>query len=177
MDRILRPTIYYYLYRHVILTIAKSKSSRLSSLLNRNIPEPPAYGVLPGFVRNMKIFCSEDLFRFKSYWIRDIFHGNFKLLFSEIIWSSHRPCWHIWHFYITYVEGFVHQLWHMTGFRLYNSIVTSVTCGAGNAHSFRNTWFHAYGLMTLVCLPGLVWLLWNLFYFKIRNISLIRMQN
>ena len=66
-------------------------------------------------------------------------------------------------------------------------ILTGATCDAGNgAHSFRNTWFHSlwgvffrdlshslyihyrfcqyedyvYGLITLVCLPGLVWLLY-----------------
>ena len=41
---------------------------------------------------------------------------------SKILWSSHRPCSQIWHLcvtYVTYVEGFVHQLWHMTGFQLF----------------------------------------------------------
>ena len=61
-------------------------------------------------------------------------------------------------------------------------MITGATRGSGNAHSFRNTWFHSlwgvydfthslylhyricqskdyvYELMTLVCLPGLVWL-------------------
>ena len=39
--------------------------------------------------------------------------------FSECIWSSCRSCSHIWHFGVTYVDGFVHQLWYMTGFQLF----------------------------------------------------------
>ena len=61
------------------------------SYLSSNIPESHAYGglfhsgyVLLGFVRNMKIFCSDYLFWFQSYWSRDIFHGNFRLRF----WNS-----------------------------------------------------------------------------------------
>ena len=144
--------------------------------LSSNIPESPAYGVFVsqlvlGFVRNMKIFCSEDLFWFQSYWCRDILHGNFRLLFGnsmiviQTLFTNLTLMCHIcWRF--------VHQLWHMTGFHM---------CGRNlNGRSFRNTWFHSlwgvhdfthslymyyiichniYGLMTLVCLPGLVWLL------------------
>ena len=36
-----------------------------------------------GFVRNMKILYSEDLFWFQSYWSRDILHGNLRLLFGN----------------------------------------------------------------------------------------------
>ena len=49
----------------------------------------------------------------------------------------------ICHFGVTYVEGFVHQLWYMTGYQLFMCIVMGDTCGAGNAHSFRNTWFQS----------------------------------
>ena len=92
--------------------------------LNSNIPESPAYGVFvstvdtlsSGLFKILKIFCSEDLFWFQSYWSRDSLHGNY---FSEIIWSSYRHCSQIWRFCVTYVEGFVHQLWHMTGFQLF----------------------------------------------------------
>ena len=38
--------------------------------------------VMLGLVWNMKIFCSEDLFWFQSYWSRNIFHINFRLLFG-----------------------------------------------------------------------------------------------
>ena len=72
----------------------------------------------------------------------------------------------------------VHQLWHMPVFRF--CVVTGVTCGARNAQSFRNTWFHSlfgsswfpvhfihplpihqdwdyvYGLMIMYCLPVVV---------------------
>ena len=41
--------------------------------------------VMLGLVRNMKIFCSEDLFWFQSYWSRDILHGNFRLVFGNYI--------------------------------------------------------------------------------------------
>ena len=66
----------------------------------------------------MKIFCSEDIFWFQSYWNRDIPHGNFRLL-SEILWSSYRPCSQIWHLCVIYVEWSVQWLWHMTGFQLF----------------------------------------------------------
>ena len=36
-----------------------------------------------GFVPNMKIFCSEDLFWFQSYWNSDILHENFKTTFRK----------------------------------------------------------------------------------------------
>ena len=41
--------------------------------------------VMLGFVRNMKIFCSEDLhvFWFQIYWGKDILHGNFRLLLGK----------------------------------------------------------------------------------------------
>ena len=45
--------------------------------------------VMFGFVRNMKIFCSEDLFWFQSYWSRDILHGNFRLLFGNSMFIIH----------------------------------------------------------------------------------------
>ena len=37
---------------------------------------------------------------------------------SGIIWSSYRHCSQIWHLCVTYVEWFVDQLWHTTGFQL-----------------------------------------------------------
>ena len=42
-------------------------------------------------------------------------------------------------FCVTYVEGFG-DTW--LGSSCFGYIVTGATCGAGNAHSFRNTWFH-----------------------------------
>ena len=62
--------------------------------------------VMLRFVRNMKIFCSEGLFWFQSYWSRDIFTKT-SYYFSESIWSSYRPCSQIWHLCVTYVEWFV----------------------------------------------------------------------
>ena len=44
-----------------------------------------------------------------------IFFTETSSYFSEILWSSCRPCSQIWRLY---VEGFVHQLWHVTGFQL-----------------------------------------------------------
>ena len=89
-----------------------------------SIPESHAYGVLfhswyvmLQFVRNMKIFCSEDIFWFQSYWSRNILHGNFRLLFVNYMVVIHtlftnltqrcHICWRV-----------VHQLWHTTGFQL-----------------------------------------------------------
>ena len=39
--------------------------------------------VMLGFVRNMKLFCWEDLFWFQSYWVSDLIHGNFRLLLGD----------------------------------------------------------------------------------------------
>ena len=51
---------------------------------------------------------------------------------------------------VTYVEGVVRQLWLRTGFLFFSPrIVTGATCGAGNAHSFRNKWFHPLIIYTL----------------------------
>ena len=101
--------------------------------LTSNIPESSAYAVLvsqliryarvfSGF-RNMKTFCSEDLLWFPSYWSRDILHGNliesgifFGLLFGKsmvAIQTLFRNITLLCHIEL-YVEGFVHQLWHMT---------------------------------------------------------------
>ena len=58
-----------------------------------------------GLVRNMKIFCSEDLFWFQRYWRRDIFHENFRLHYqkfygrhTELVHKLDTSC-------VTYVEG------------------------------------------------------------------------
>ena len=107
--------------------------------------------------------------------------------FSKIIWS-YRPCRQIWHFCISYAEWFVHQLWHMTRFRLllnrdwyhmwgrrkcslFKEHLISLSVGV---HYFTHALYihyimcqskdYVYGLMTLVWLHGLVWLLWDLFY-------------
>ena len=84
--------------------------------LSSNTPESPAlhmvslfhsWYVMLGFVRNMKNFCSEDLFWFQSDWSRDILHVSLDY-FSEIPWSSYRPCSQIWQLCVTYFEWFVH---------------------------------------------------------------------
>ena len=48
-----------------------------------------------------------------------IFFAETSDYFLEIIWSSYRPCSQIWNFCVTYVEGFVYQLWE---------------CGSGKSH-------------------------------------------
>ena len=64
--------------------------------LSRNIPESPVYGffvsqLMLGFVRNMNIFCSDDLFCFKVI-EAGLFFTETSDYFSEILWSSYRPC-------------------------------------------------------------------------------------
>ena len=48
--------------------------------------------VMLGFVQNMKIFGSEDLFWFQSYWSRDILHGKlqttFRKFYGRHTWSK-----------------------------------------------------------------------------------------
>ena len=94
----------------------------------------------------------------------------------KILWSSYIPCSQIWHIYVIYVEECVHQLWHMTGFQLFcvNRDGCHMCCRAFSLfHSFGEFMIspihymyihyiicqskdYVYGLMTLVCLPGLV---------------------
>ena len=64
------------------------------------------------FVRNMKIFCLEDLFWFQSYWSRDILHGNFRLFYGNYMVVIHtvftnltllrRICWRVCSPTVTY---------------------------------------------------------------------------
>ena len=123
--------------------------------------------------RNMNIFCSENLFWFQSYWSRDILQ-TFRLLFANytvVIQTLYTNVTLLCHIIIWLVSNYCVR------------VVTLVTCEAENIHSFRNTWFHSlqgvhdfthslyllyricqsmdfvFGLMTLVCLPELVWLL------------------
>ena len=81
------------------------------------------------FVRNMKIFGSEDLLWLLSYWSRDIPPGNVRLIFGmsmvviQTLITNFTLLCHV------YVEGFDHQMWHtcMTGFQLL-WIVTGASC-------------------------------------------------
>ena len=63
-----------------------------------------------GFVRNMKLFYSEDLFWFQRYWSMGIIHGNCRPLFRnsmvviQTLFTNFTLLCHI------YVEWFVHQL-------------------------------------------------------------------
>ena len=63
------------------------------------------------FVRNMKIFSSEDLFWFQSYGDNDIIHGNFGLLVGHYMAVIHS--------FFTNLTLLCHQLLHMTGFQLF----------------------------------------------------------
>ena len=99
--------------------------------------------VILGCVRNMMIFCSEDLFWFQIYWSRDILHRNFRLLFGnsmvviQTLFTNSTPlcniCWRVCSLTVTY-DWFAVIL---------GKIVTGATCGAGNYHPFLNTWFHS----------------------------------
>ena len=87
--------------------------------------------VMLGFVWNINIVCSEDLFWLQSYWGKYILLGNFKQ-FNKISWS-HRPCSQIWHM----LKG----LFTNCGLQLFIVIVMGFTCGTQNAHFFWKTWF------------------------------------
>ena len=77
----------------------------------------------------------------------------------------------MWHFCVTYVEGFLHQLCHMTGFQLFVEWMHTIPEHLVSLH-LGSSWLpHIiytvhnlsmdcdYGWMTLVCLPGSVWLI------------------
>ena len=83
--------------------------------LSSNIPESPTYGVFVSQLMRYARVCS---------WrcsVQRIYSG-FKVIetgiiltetsdyFSEILWSSYRPCSRIWHICVTYVEWSVHWL-------------------------------------------------------------------
>ena len=126
------------------------------------------------------------------YWSRDILPGNVRLIFGmsmviiQTLITNFTLLCHL------YVEGCDHQMWRMTGFQLL-WIVTGASCMWGQEthtlsgtpdftyfgefmtshihyilyilHRMCQSWDYVYGLMTLVCLPGLVWLLCLRTYF------------
>ena len=94
------------------------------------------------FVRNMKIFGSEDLLWLLSYWSRDILPGNVRLFFEMSMVVIQTMITNFTLLCHVYVARFDHQMWHMTGFQLL-WIVTGASCMWGQeTHSFRNAWFH-----------------------------------
>ena len=97
--------------------------------------------VMPRFVRNMKMFCSEDLFWFQSCWSRDILHGN---LTTFRKFHCHTDIVHKFDTSVSHMlKGLFNScdIWLVSSYFVY--IVTGATCGAGNAQSFRKTWFHS----------------------------------
>ena len=97
-----------------------------------------------GFVRNMKIFFSEDIFWFQSYRSWYILHGSLRLTFSEILRSSCMPCSQI----LTLIYHIYWKVCSLTDiWQLFSFCVS------------RDGAIEFYGLMALVCLLGLVWLL------------------
>ena len=66
-----------------------------------------SWHVMLVFVRNMNIFCSDDIFWFQSYWSRDILHGKVILLLGNymvVIQTLFTTLSQLWHNYVTYVE-------------------------------------------------------------------------
>ena len=142
------------------------------------------------FVRNMKIFGSEDLLWLLSYWCRDFLPGNVRLIFgmSMVVIQTL-----ITNFTLLYtLKGLITKcgIWLVSSYC--ESSRAPHVCGGRKRtlrSSFRNAWFHllwgvhdftyslyilhrmcqywdyVYGLMTQVCLPGLVWLLCLRTYF------------
>ena len=121
--------------------------------LSSNIPESllmvslfHRWYVMLGFVRNMKIFCSEDLFWFQSYWSRDILHGNFRLFFGN---------------YMVVIQTLftnLTPLWHMTGFQLFwihrdGCHMWGRKCSLFPEHlvalPLGSSWFHTFIIYTL----------------------------
>ena len=163
------------------MTIGKSKSSRLSSLnykcdecfpivnvpymyFSNNIPESPAYGVfvsqwyvMLGFVQNMKIFCSEDLFWFKFIEAGIFYTETSDYFFENDMVVIQTLLTNVTLLYITYAEWFVHQLWHMTGFRLLLNCdwyhMWGRKCSLFKEHlislSVGGSWFHPITIYTL----------------------------
>ena len=96
--------------------------------LNSNIPESSADAVrISQLIRYARCFVFFEIWR---YSVQRIYSG-FKVIeagifstetsdyFSKILWSPYIPCSQIWHFCVTCVEGFVHQLWYNDLFRYF----------------------------------------------------------
>ena len=107
-----------------------------------------------GFVRNMKIFCSEDLLWFQSHWSRDILHGNFRLLFGNPMVVMHtlftnltpqcHLCW-MWHSeQMSQVYGVNRDGCHMWGrkFSLYPEHLIAFLLGSSWFYPFTIYTFH-----------------------------------
>ena len=130
----------------------------------------------------MKIFCSEDIFWFQSYWNRDIPYGNFRLLFGnsmvviQILFINLTPlchiCWKICSLTVTYdwFPVVLSKSWRVphVGQEMFTLSGTPDFTLFDFTHSIYiyivYYWIcqfkdYAYWLMILGCLPGLVWLL------------------
>ena len=122
------------------------------------------------FVRNMKIFGSEDLLWLLSYWSRDILPGNVRLIFGmsmvviQTLITNFTLLCHV------YVEGFDHQMWHMTGFQLL-WIVTGASCMWGQ--ETHTPEFFPERLISLTL--GSSWLHLFIIYTS-QNVSILRLR-
>ena len=93
------------------------------------------------FPFTVDMLCS-DIFWFQSYWGRDILHGHFILLFGnymvviQTLFTDLTLLCHVLKGLFTNCDT-----WRVSSY--FEWILTGATCEAGNAHYFRNTWFHS----------------------------------
>ena len=119
--------------------------------------------VMLGFFRNMKIFCSENLFWFQSYWSRDILHRNFRLLFGnsmvviQTLFTNLTPLCHMTGFQLFSVNRYGCHMWDRKC-SLFLEHIISLPLGSSWFHPFIIYTLHnlckdyVYGLKTVVCL-------------------------
>ena len=122
------------------------------------------------FVRNMKIFGSEDLLWLLSYWSRDILPGNVRLIFGMSMVVIQNLITNFTLLCHAYVEGFDHQMWHMTGFQLL-WIVTGASCMWGQ--ETHTPEFFPERLISLTL--GSSWLHLFIIYTS-QNVSILRLR-
>ena len=127
--------------------------------LSSSIPKYLAYGVFVSQLMKHEAFLCRWSILVSNHWSWDILHGTSRLLLGNYMVIIHTLftnltlLWHIcWRVYSTTVT--------FDWFAVFFLNVTGATCGAGNAHSFWNTWLHS---------------LWDVHYFThslyIQNVS------
>ena len=94
--------------------------------LSSNIPEYLPMVLWFKWIRYVRVCSKYEDFLFRGYILFSkllkqgyLFLTETSTYFSEILWSSYRPCSHIGHLCVTYVDWSVHWLWHMTVFQLF----------------------------------------------------------
>ena len=117
--------------------------------LSSNIPESPAYGVFVSqLIRYARVCWKYDVLFRGSILVSKLLKQGYSSTFRKFYCQTD-----LVHFCVTYVEPFVHQLWHMTGFQLLwvnrdGCHMWGRKCSLFPEHLISlpvgNSWFHSF---------------------------------